>query len=165
MPRTQCKPSPTPRRKLHGCIICSLQAAGRENDVLARLTFPAWPKISKEPQDCSPALTQTQAQTQAGIRSLAQHRTATRHACTMRHTVRDTMRHHVHVHAHPMRHTMRCAMRRRTLCSRSTSRSRLRAKAVASSGCGAAGSRPPVRFLLLSSLPLYLAKRALLFYG
>jgi hypothetical protein len=27
------------------------QAAGRENDVLARLAFPAWPQISKEPQD------------------------------------------------------------------------------------------------------------------
>ena len=37
-------------RKRHRCTIFS-QAAGRENDVLARLTFPAWPQIPKEPQD------------------------------------------------------------------------------------------------------------------
>ena len=41
-------------REIHvirGDLKTPAQAAGRENDVLARLTFPAWPKISKEPQD------------------------------------------------------------------------------------------------------------------
>ena len=41
-------------REIHvirGDLSSPAEAAGRENDVLARLRFPTWPKICKEPQD------------------------------------------------------------------------------------------------------------------